>query len=360
MALREPILFITLLIIGAITVALVFKRVRGREEKHSGGLRVANTSFAKSLPAFAEREKIRKRVYTACTVLLVLALVFSALLAARPSDILVSSDNAKRKDIMLCLDISTSICDVNYEIVDNLKDIVGKLEGERFGITIFNTSSVVYVPLTDDYEYVQDALEDLKKLFRIEQMDADPTRMYSLTDEDADFYYSFMTGTLVNNEKKGSSLIGEGLASAMYAFPGLGEEGDDRTRMIIMSTDNAESPGTEPPLIRFPEAMEKCAENNVKVFGIFPSKAQYNDISDVPYDTAKNEFESSLEKNGGKFYQLGTWTSTADIVKEINKSEVKSTTGVTRISYEDQPYIPFILIFLSFSGLLIVRAVSRR
>ncbi|MFR5029176.1 MAG: hypothetical protein ACLTDF_10800 [Coprococcus sp.] len=48
--------------------------------------------------------------------------------------------------------ISTRICWTSS------KKTVDELQGERFGIVIFNTSPVLLTPLTDDYEYVKDHL----------------------------------------------------------------------------------------------------------------------------------------------------------------------------------------------------------
>lgn len=54
------------------------------------------------------------------------------------------------------------------ELVQSLKDVVSNLDGDRFGITIYNTSSVLYVPMTDDYEFVLDRLDKLKEYFDVQ------------------------------------------------------------------------------------------------------------------------------------------------------------------------------------------------
>ena len=43
----------------------------------------------------------------------------------------------------------------------SLTETVNNLKGERFGISIFNTTSVLLVPLTDDYDYVLDSLDKI-------------------------------------------------------------------------------------------------------------------------------------------------------------------------------------------------------
>jgi hypothetical protein len=247
---------------------------------------------------------------------------------------------------------------MNYDIVDTLEEIVGHLGGERFGITIYNTSAVLYVPLTDDYEYVQEALEDLKNLFKAQSAYVNYD-VFSWYDVDTEALWYFEEGTIVNAEQKGSSLIGEGLASAMYSFPGLGKQGDDRTRLIIMSTDNAEEQGSTPPLIRFPEAAQKCAENHIKVLGIFPPKEKFYYDNTVPYSQAIDEFTKGIEGTGGQVYQPSRTSSAADIVKVINAEESKLVNANVKIRYEDTPQMWYAVVVGALAVLLVFSAVSR-
>ena len=41
-------------------------------------------------------------------------------------------------------------------------ETVSGLDGDRIGISLFNTSSVQYVPMTDDYDFVLRRLEELE------------------------------------------------------------------------------------------------------------------------------------------------------------------------------------------------------
>ena len=95
--------------------------------------------------------------------------VCALILCARPYRTENTSSGVKKRDIFLCLDVSYSIYELNYDIVDHLEAVVSGLQGDRFGICFFNTSSVMYVPMTDDYDFVIERLEDLKGYFQLQK-----------------------------------------------------------------------------------------------------------------------------------------------------------------------------------------------
>jgi valyl-tRNA synthetase len=95
-------------------------------------------------------------------------LVGASLAVARPCETFTEEGEEHKRDIFLCLDVSYSIFSQNEMLVSSLKDFVRGLDGERFGISIFNSSSVVYVPMTDDYEYVISMLDELERYFKMQ------------------------------------------------------------------------------------------------------------------------------------------------------------------------------------------------
>ena len=194
-------------------------------------------------------------------------MIVSILLMARPYKKVVAQKESYNRDIILCLDISTSVDDLNLELVKNLKETVNHLKGERFGIVIFNSSAVLLSPLTEDYEYIIDVLDQLESC--LEGHNLGNSKL-----SDNWLYQSsyLMDGTLVGNEERGSSLIGDGLASTVYNFPNLEEK---RSRSIIFSTDN-DLEGT--PLVTLSQAADICKENNVTVYGIGTANMAYDSI----------------------------------------------------------------------------------
>ena len=233
--------------------------------------------------------------------------------------------------------------------------MVAGLEGDRFGISIFNTSSVTYVPLTDDYDYVIDRLDALNEYFVMqkeyeenyvqlyETYDEIPVDQRERFDELQDKLDYFEAGTLYDNFYRGSSLIGEGLGTALYSFPYLGSS--ERTRVIIMCTDNElNAYGRE--VLNLKEASEYCKKNNVTVFGIFPSEEKFYMPEEYNYSSCLNGFKNAVETTGGKFYIRTKSQSVSEIVQDIQKQEAMLVKIVMTRQTVDLPRIPFIIMFI--------------
>ena len=170
-----------------------------------------------------KRYKILTISLKACCII---CIIFSVILTSRIIKIDTLEQDIYNRDIYLCMDVSTSVDELNLGLVGCLKDIVSNLHGERFGVSIFNTSSVVISPLTDDYQFVNNVLDTLETCFNVSLRNIDYSSYHQ------NYLYN---GTLVGNETRGSSLIGDGLASCVFSFPNLEEE---RTRIIISKKTN--------------------------------------------------------------------------------------------------------------------------
>jgi hypothetical protein len=301
-------------------------------------------------------------------VCLVTALVTTLFLVSRPSKKETVNNGTKKRDIFLCMDVSYSLYELNAELVDSLEDVVAGLDGDRFGVCIYNTSTVLYVPMTDDYDFVIKKLEDTKEYFALQKeymekyYNSSTGYMEYQNSEREEFeeyqkkldYYD--SGTLVSNYTKGSSLIGEGLASCMYSFPRLDDE--DRTRIIIMSTDNAQE-ALGKPLVELDEASDLCKKNDIKVFGIFPNKESWSGMNTSDYESDEAELKACVEKTGGKFYKQSESLSVEDIVKDIEREEALEVEEVTITKMVDKPEIPVIILISSVSLLLIMGVIIR-
>ena len=67
------------------------------------------------------------------------------ILLGRPS---IIKKHTNKKDIQLCIDVSSSTDKLNIEKIKELKKINNYYKDERLGITIFNTSAITLSPLT--------------------------------------------------------------------------------------------------------------------------------------------------------------------------------------------------------------------
>ena len=354
--------------IPVLVVLLVVMHILKRKIKFRDGVKAANTSFVRNLPIY----KMKSRMYFACAIIMevcvITSLVASLFLIARPAKKETVNNGTKKRDIFLCMDVSYSIYELNAELVDSLEEVVAGLDGDRFGVCIYNTSTVLYVPMTDDYDFIIQKLEDIKVYFELQkeymdkyyndstgylEYDYDEYDEFQAMQEKLDYYDA---GTLVNNMYKGSSLIGEGLASCMYSFPRLDDE--DRTRIIIMSTDNAEE-ALGKPLVELDEAASICKKNKIKVFGIFPNRETWSGMNTSDYDTDEQELKENVEKTGGKFYKQSESLSVDDIVHDIERIEALEVEEVTITKIVDQPMIPATILIISLSILLIMGLVIR-
>jgi hypothetical protein len=288
---------------------------------------------------------------------LVTSLLAGAYLMGRPSYNKKIDAGVKRRDIYLCLDVSYSLYELNADFVENLEEVVRGLEGDRVGISIFNTSTVEYMPLTTDMDFTIDKLKELKKYFVLQREYMhfhDKYNIEEMTDEEfldflgslpKDEYDNFANTVYtldlidnpvtLDNEVRGSSLIGEGLASCLFNFPYL--EDSDRTRVIIMVTDNAQAE-LKPPAIELAEAADMCKNNDVAVFGIFPPEEALRDLQPGQnFDNLSSDMRQNIRKTGGEFYVIGSDFDTEDVISQIRSHEAMQVDEVSVNRLTDKP-----------------------
>ena len=296
-----------------------------KKDTYKEGNKVTNTSFLEETPYYKQLYKKYKIYCSVSLISLIFAILMCSVLLARPAMVQTENPEIHNRDIFLCMDASNSVDQLNIEIVDKLKDVVKKLDGERFGITIFNGKAVLLVPLTTDYDYVLDTLDKLEESMKYSLTLTEGN--YDIDNVDYSLYYYKHNGTLVDN---GSSFIGDGLASCLYNFSDL-EENTDRSRLIVFTTDN-ELNGT--PFVSLQEAAELCKKNDVKVFAITPDNV-----------VDKEEFQAAIESTDGKFYEVSDKKTFQKLVDDIEKTETSAMEEVKTI-YIDRPQLFFTLLLL--------------
>ena len=332
MEIRYPLLLILL----PIGIGIYLFYPKQKEEKQNKGSKIANTLFLKNTDYYKKLlkdYKIYKGVlYIAC----IISIISSIFLCSRIQRVETHNINDYKRDIFLCMDVSASVDELNIELVENLKETVKSLKGERFGISIFNTTSVLISPLTDDYEYILNALDEIENSIK-----ANNSIIYGAY-RGEDFYYIrnyIYSGTIENNEERGSSLIGDGLASCVYSFPNLEEE---RSRIIIFSTDN-DLAGT--PLVTLKNAARISKKRNIIVYGIGTTVMKDND---------RRDFRQAVELTNGKFYEQSS-LAVKNIVKDIEKQSKSLTESRLETTETDLPTIPFILLTVSIGIIFLIR-----
>lgn len=338
-------------ICAAVILVLIFiSFIRfGKRDKFQKGKKAVAPDYILNDPYYKRRVIGYQllKFFTGATCLI--AIAAAAVLIARPYTKKITVEEKYSRDIFLCMDISTSVDELNAELVDKLKNMVSEMSNERFGVVIFNTSPVVVCPLTSDYEYVIEVLDKVGKALEMRN------DIYAYSNyDDYDYYANWIqmddyisSGTLIDNERRGSSLIGDGLAATVYNFPDLKED-PDRVRLIIFSTDN-DIQGT--PIVTLPEAADICKENNVIVYGIG---------TDFMYQKDELEMEESVLKTGGKFYieeESGTMKQIVRDIDSLGRNLIKSEQHVTETEHPEKAFYCLLIAFIS---MIVFIKISKR
>jgi hypothetical protein len=328
--------------VAGILVVLYFA-LQNRSKRYERGVKLAGTYFINKDRYYLKKKKLYIAYVIGLWVFVVATIISTSYLIARPFYRQKITEEKYARDIILCLDVSTSVDELNARLLGELKDTVTNLSNERFGIVIFNTSPVVLSPLTNDHEYTLEALSNVQKAldYRIKY---NSFWWYNFDDE---FYYLneyISSGTLVGNELRGSSLIGDGLAACIRNF----SEDEDRTKIIIFCTDN-DPYGEE--LIPVKEAAALCKERNITVYGIGTKEMTTENLVSM---------REAVEMTGGAFFleeSSGTYESIIDMIESKSENLVP---GSTYYVDHDLPTNAFYALLISFTGLLVFAKLLKK
>ncbi|NYE94467.1 hypothetical protein FHU41_000688 [Psychromicrobium silvestre] len=317
--------------LGLIALAAVayFALRRGRNEREP--IPVAHAERLTALPAYA-KALARRRLWILVAVLSLLVLVLASLLAAaRPAEQSNIRPEQSNRDIVLCLDVSGSMVDTDVKLVEVFTQLAKDFNGERLGMVIFDSSAVQVFPLTDDYEFINEQLADAKK---------------SLTEQSNST--GFFEGTYSG---KGSSLIGDGLATCVNSFPKLASE--QRSRSIVLATDNMVA-GKQ--LFTLPEAAALATKASIRIYGINPNGPD----GAAARVTAGEQMKSAVRGTGGEYYVLSDTAAAADIVQKVQATEASKLQGRPQLVTHDRPEVWLLIAGLALLSLLFAAWRLRR
>lgn len=338
-----------ILIIGIpLLIFLIVFKIK-KENKYKTGIKIANTQYAKKIPYYQTKLAQYKILTTVLKVFCIICICISLLLISRPIKVETSETKQHSRDIFICIDASTSVNSATKEFTKSLKEMLNELNGERVGITIFNTTTVLLAPLTDDYEYISEILDNINKAIE-EQEKQEKRQDYSF------YWYDYMfQGTITGNQQRGSSLIGDGLASGIYKFPELEE---DRSRSIILITDNVDNARPGGAVMTLKEATNLAKEKNINLFSVAPGPGEIEpdgfDITEKQLEEGRSQIKKYTEAIGGHYYEKTGKTDMNDIVSDINKT-TKSLINVRTDKREvGKPEIAFAILIISISVLFIL------
>ena len=345
MELKTPlVLYISVAVAVAFAIA-AFISIR-RSKKYKSGKKAYLPEYIKNDSVYKVRMAWYVVLKYTLIALIITSIVLSGYLMARPYKTETKQLANYNRDIILCLDISSSVDQLNATLIDKLKEIVEELNGERFGIVIFNTSPVLMCPLTNDYQYIIRQLDQLKEGL---QMRLDYLNKNILPSAKYTQVQAFLeNGTLVGYPDRGSSVIGEGLAGAVIDFYDI-EEKPDRTRIIIFTSDNDNAViGDE--IVTLPEAGVMAQERGITVFGIG---------TEMMRDKDRQMMKETVEGTGGTFWYGEDEDVVADIVSNLRKEMATLDDTQYEIIENELPETPFRLLLLSISLMLLCAFVLK-
>lgn len=278
------------------------------------------------------------------SIMLSLTLLSTLALAARPARVFNANEQASSRDIVLCLDVSGSTLPYDREVLRSYMNLVDNFQGERIGLSIFNSTSRTVFPLTDDYnlvktqlKYASDLLDGVQSQNGIDNMQRKQYQQIS----------DWLDGT--QNRKNSTSLIGDGLVSCAAMLPGFiyGNAHNEtkaanrfnRTASIVLATDNVVS---GKPTYTLQKALILTQLARIKVDGLYSGSQQSVN------NPASLNMKSLIEKYGGAFLTLKSDNSIESLVKEIEKRHSGSDQTSTQSALSDDPGIWTILTILSF------------
>lgn len=297
-----------------------------RRRRPSTPVALANTEALQALPEFRRAVRAHRTTLMAAAVLAAVIAAVAVLGSARPMRSIRLVSEKDNRDIVLCLDVSGSMVDVDAEVVSTFTQLAAGFRGERISMVIFNSSAVPVFPLTDDYDFVTDQLKRAQRALAL-----------------LDLKDQFFAGTL---NGFGSSLIGDGLATCVRSFdhPEL-----PRARSVILASDN-EAAGKS--LFTLPEGGHLARAAGIQVYGINPT--------DNTSSTAAQEMRSVTEGTGGLYFSLNDVSAVRRTLDAVSSREASRIPASPRTVVSDNPGTPIAVAGLALLAFLVVRRIRWR
>jgi Ca-activated chloride channel family protein len=326
----------------AIIVAAILLYIRvskKKQKKTNARTPIAHSERVTALDTYQRLYQRYRLSLLALIGVIGIGLIVAVIISSRPVSQSLSTPEQTNRDIMLCLDVSSSMAGTNKQVFQTFSSLVEKFDGQRIGLTSFNSSSITVFPLTDDYELIKFYLARGVKGY--EAYASSGNRAPSI-DTPAYEDYQFIVNGTSSNFKGGSSLAGDGLAGCVNR---MGSNGQNRSQSIIFATDN-EVTGTE--TVKLADATTFARSKDIRVYAIDPGSS--SSFGSVP--KAHEALKTEAVKTGGAYY-LADSVQVETIIGEISKQEATLFSAPPELVNNDIPG-PFIVIsILVIIGLLV-------
>lgn len=293
------------LLLGVLVVAalVAWSWWRGRDSASDGAMLVAHSERIRGLDRFRALARRESWLAQWQTLAVVVAAVGAILLAARPQATAVTEHSLANRDVVLCLDASTSMFDEDVQVLDAFQQIVDGLRGERVSLVIWSDAAVTVFPLTDDYAFIKSQLHEASDAFARQDID-------------------YMAGTFLGRR---ASIITDGIVSCTQRFDHPEQQ---RGRAVIVASDNDPQGGA--PIFTWPEVSEYAREHKVRLYGI--------GSLDLEVATDRRaQFSNAMTSTGGTFSLLGSDGSVESIVAGIERLEAAQVRQPPEVTVDERP-----------------------
>lgn len=315
-----------LAITGYWVVRYILLKRKQAKGLHEHEVPVAHSARLAALPEYKLALKRYKLLVYVCLGTLSLSLIIGMLLSARPARIALITPAQQSRDIMLCLDVSGSVLRADSALVNRFTALVTNFSDQKFGLTVFNSSSIAKIPLNDDYQFTTEQLAKVGT---------------ALSEQEGQDFIDLTSGTLANFDK-GTSLVSDGITSCIN---NLGENPLKRSQSVILATDN-ESNGT--PIIEMQQAIALAKERNIRVYA----------IDSGIRDEARSEDHTALrqlaDNTGGNYFELADTNAVVSIIDDISTQEAKYAASASVVAVTDKPQIFMYIVFVVTVGSLVL------
>lgn len=310
------------LVLLVVVLMVWWARSRGRRT-HAGASYVAHAARLRTLPRYQALVRRQVAIGACLTIAALLACAGAIVLGGRIQERQTLVQDDRSRDIILCLDASGSMAEVDAEVLREFRTIVSGLRGERIGLTIWSGVAITIFPLTDDYDFVLDQLTEAEDAFGAGGVYTDDYAVYT-------------AGTVIDWEVQ--SQLGDGLASCVQRFD---HRDEDRSRAIVLASDN--EPIGE-GIYDLDGAAELARDEKVVVHGIAAPMT-----ADRP--SAVRTFQDAVTSTGGTFSLLGQDGSAAGVIEAIGDLEATEIERPPVVQVLDRPALGTVLAGVGVGGL---------
>lgn len=344
--------------LAALALLLALRRPR----RARGVLHVAHTSRLRTLPTYRRAVRRRRAGLLVTAGVTVATIAVAGHLATRPMLVETRQSQLDNRDIVLCLDVSSSMNDENLAIIRSFRQIATRLQGERIALVAFDGQPLVLFPLTDDYDVVRTTLEEAEA---------------SMAGVGSRGTPQIVTGA--RNLALGQSFVGDGLMGCAQQFAGddaveslradggdsgkagtgvdaedgaTGPAGDDtRSRVILLATDNRTRDSAGNQLFSVAEAMQEAAAHGASVVVLDAGQ---------PETTVSKELVALASATGGAHYPaVSGEAAVPEITAIVESLESRTVVGEPVTARFDAPGPALGLVLPLVLGLVVLWRVVR-